>query len=85
MRGCWCLIRRSQAWMKRNVAAPVCVPPLSDAVSAAVWLSLHAPNCTARPPLVPLYFLHSHSHSSQQAPRAPACPTPGPAATACGH
>ena len=39
--------------MKLNVAAPVLMPPLRAAVSAAVWLSRLAPNWKASPPLVP--------------------------------
>ena len=44
---------RSTAWMKAKVQAPVETCPLSAAVSAAVWLSLAAPNWMASPPRVP--------------------------------
>lgn len=39
--------------MKENVAAPVETLPDKAEVSAAVWLSLAAPNWKASPPAVP--------------------------------
>ena len=80
VKGCLWPISCSTLWMNRYVAAPVCVPPDSAAVSWASWLSLHAPNCTASPPRVPLYTLHalhghSNTHSTSQNTRSSAIET----------
>lgn len=53
---------RSTAWMNEKVAAPVDTLPLSLAVSAAVWLSLAAPNWIASPPLVPCMAMMDTSY-----------------------
>ena len=45
----------STAWIKANVAAPVCAVPDSAAVSAATWASRDAAIWTAQPPAVPFH------------------------------